>query len=107
METREDSPGRQFSRILVQTLNCSQLTHPADLRARRERARARRVRAVHVIFQNSKFKINSGVSPPYVYLGTKFSMYYSYTKFSIDILHARPQTTEHFCSKHVFSRVLV
>jgi hypothetical protein len=34
-----------------------QLTHPADLRTRRERARALRARAVHVIFQNSKFQI--------------------------------------------------
>jgi hypothetical protein len=39
---------------------------PAELRARRERARKRRARAVHVIFQNSKFQINSGVSLVYI-----------------------------------------
>jgi hypothetical protein len=40
------------------------LTHPATgLRARRERARERRARAVHVIVQNNNFQINSGVSP--------------------------------------------
>ena len=41
------------------------MTHPADLRARRERARKRLARAVHVIFENSKFQINSDVSPLY------------------------------------------
>ena len=65
METREDSPGGQWAGFWVYNLNCSQLTHPADLRARRERARKRRARAVHVIFQNSKFQINSDVSPLY------------------------------------------
>jgi hypothetical protein len=33
--------------------------------SREARARARRARAVHIIFHNSKFKINSDVSPPY------------------------------------------
>jgi hypothetical protein len=47
------------------------LTHPADLRARRERTRERRARAVHVIFQNNKFiifQINYGVSPLYLFV---------------------------------------
>ena len=40
IETRD--PRGEFCRILGYNPYCLQLTHPADLRARRERARARR-----------------------------------------------------------------
>jgi hypothetical protein len=55
-------PRRPVSWIL--SLNPELFTVDPSRRPSREaRARARHARAVHVIFQNRKFKINSGVSP--------------------------------------------